>query len=330
MKQNYVLQLKADMEFMDFFMVKTIAIRVGSNRKKYLDMTLADSPGGQYTNLKSQVTAVGLGAQFEAVREMYIVGTRMMGDIIKVKAGVTEWKGTKQLRVTRIRHANRDDGLVPADFYKSAPEDSESMYNYIVGKIREFQDEELKQLCLTIYEENRERLMYYPAAMSNHHAEYGGLLYHVKRMMMMGEQACTVYTNLSKDLLLAGVVLHDIEKLNEILSDTHGVSPGYSFEGQMLGHLVQGVTLIHDRCRELGIGTEKTILLEHMILSHHYEPEFGSPRKPLFPEAEMLHYLDIVDAKMFDMEESLSKVEPGEFGERVWTLDNRKLYRRKF
>lgn len=67
-----------------------------------------------------------------------------------------------------------------------------------------------------------------------------------------------------------------------------------------------------------------------MILSHHYEPEFGSPRKPLFPEAEMLHYLDIVDAKMFDMEESLSKVEPGEFGERVWTLDNRKLYRRKF
>ena len=94
--------------------------------------------------------------------------------------------------------------------------------------------------------------------------------------------------------------------------------------------LVDIFTTVHDRCRELGIGTEKTILLEHMILSHHYEPEFGSPRKPLFPEAEMLHYLDIVDAKMFDMEESLSKVEPGEFGERVWTLDNRKLYRRKF
>lgn len=319
MKQNYVLQLKADMEFMDFFMVKTIAIRVGSNRKKYLDMTLADCTG--------EISAKKWDISDE---ELDGINRIQVGDIIKVKAGVTEWKGTKQLRVTRIRHANRDDGLVPADFYKSAPEDSESMYNYIVGKIREFEDEELKQLCLTIYEENRERLMYYPAAMSNHHAEYGGLLYHVKRMMMMGEQACTVYTNLSKDLLLAGVVLHDIEKLNEILSDTHGVSPGYSFEGQMLGHLVQGVTLIHDRCREMGIGTEKTILLEHMILSHHYEPEFGSPRKPLFPEAEMLHYLDIVDAKMFDMEESLSKVEPGEFGERVWTLDNRKLYRRKF
>ena len=119
MKQNYVLQLKADMEFMDFFMVKTIAIRVGSNRKKYLDMTLADCTG--------EISAKKWDISDE---ELDGINRIQVGDIIKVKAGVTEWKGTKQLRVTRIRHANRDDGLVPADFYKSAPEDSESMYNY--------------------------------------------------------------------------------------------------------------------------------------------------------------------------------------------------------
>ena len=139
-----------------------------------------------------------------------------------------------------------------------------------------------------------------------------------------------VYTNLSRDLLCAGVAIHDIEKRNEILSDKNGISPGYSFKGQMLGHIVQGITLVNDLCKELGISEEKAVLLEHMILSHHYEPEFGSPKKPLFPEAEMLHYLDIVDARMFDMEEGLKGVSDGEFGDRVWPLDNRRLYKRTF
>ena len=319
MKEFYINQLETGMEFQDFFMVKAIAVKVGANKKQYLDLTLGDGTG-EISAKKWDVADAELPSLNE-IKE---------GDIIKVKAGVTEWNGMRQLRIFRIRKAVEQDGQELWDFIKAAPEKPQDMYDYICQAVERMSDSDLKALSRRILEDNREQLMYYPAAMSNHHAEYGGLLYHVKRMMMMGEQACTVYTNLSKDLLLAGVVLHDIEKLNEILSDTHGVSPGYSFEGQMLGHLVQGVTLIHDRCRELGIGTEKTILLEHMILSHHYEPEFGSPRKPLFPEAEMLHYLDIVDAKMFDMEESLSKVEPGEFGERVWTLDNRKLYRRKF
>lgn len=320
MKAYYVNQLKKSDSPIDcFLMIRAISIRTGSNQKKYLDLTLSDATG-EISAKKWDV----------ADEELAGIDKYNVGDLIKVRATVTEWKGSKQLRVSRIRHADPSDQLSPADFYKSAPEDSTDMYNYIQGKINDFEDEELRRLCLHVYEENREKLMYYPAAMSNHHAEYGGLLYHVKRMMMMGEQACTVYTNLSKDLLLAGVALHDIEKINEILSDEHGVSPGYSLEGQMLGHIVLGVTLVHDKCVELDIDSEKMILLEHMILSHHYEPEFGSPRKPLFPEAEMLHYLDMVDAKMFDMEEALSTVEPGDFGERVWTLDNRKLYQRTF
>ncbi|MDU5604136.1 MAG: HD domain-containing protein, partial [Mogibacterium sp.] len=217
-----------------------------------------------------------------------------------------------------------------SDFVKSAPEKPIDMYEYIIGEINAMQDEDFKKLCLHLYEGNKEKLMYYPAAMSNHHAEYGGLLYHIKRMMMSANKLCEVYTNLSRDLLVAGVAIHDIEKLNEILSDKNGISPGYSFKGQMLGHIVQGITLVNDLCKELGISEEKAVLLEHMILSHHYEPEFGSPKKPLFPEAEMLHYLDIVDARMFDMEEGLKGVSDGEFGDRVWPLDNRRLYKRTF
>ena len=319
MKEHYIIYLKENDEITDFFMIRSIAIKTGSNRKKYLDLMLADATGeisGKKWDLDD--------ADCEAADRL------TAGQIVKIKAQVNDWKGVHQLRIMRFRGAVVTDEIDKSDFFKTAPEPSGEMYDYIIGRIRAFEDEDLRNLCLSLYEENKEKLMYYPAAMSNHHAEYGGLLYHVKRMMMMGESACSVYTNLSKDLLLAGVAIHDIEKLNEIISDENGVSPGYSLEGKMLGHIVQGVTLIHDRCADLGIDEEKTILLEHMILSHHYEPEFGSPRKPLFPEAEMLHYLDIVDSKMFDMEDALKGVEPGEFGEKVWTLDNRKPYKRKF
>ena len=81
---------------------------------------------------------------------------------------------------------------------------------------------------------------------------------------------------------------------------------------------------------EIGLDEEKAVMLEHMILSHHYEPEFGSPKRPMFPEAELLHYLDIFDARLFDMEEATASVPPGEFSEKVWTLENRKdVYKRQ-
>ena len=204
------------------------------------------------------------------------------------------------------------------------------MYEYILSRINAFEDEQLRELCLSFYEDEKDRLMYWPAAMSNHHAEYAGLLYHVKRMMMMGERACEVYTNLNKDLLLAGVALHDIEKLNELNSDENGVVPDYTLKGKMLGHLVMGVESIGEKCMELGIDDERCLMMQHMALSHHYEPDFGSPKKPLFPAAEMLHYLDMTDAKMFDMEAALANVEPGEFSDKVFTLDNRKLYKKTF
>jgi 3'-5' exoribonuclease len=169
--------------------------------------------------------------------------------------------------------------------------------------------------------------MYYPAASKNHHAEFAGLLYHMKRMLMAGQGLCQVYTDLNRDLVCAGVIVHDIQKIFEIQSDENGVSPGYSFEGQLLGHIVMGIKYMDRLTEELGFPREKAIMLEHMILSHHYEPEFGSPKRPLFPEAEVLHYLDILDARMYDMYSALETTDPGMFSDRIWTLDNRRLYK---
>ena len=316
MKEFYINQLETGMEFQDFFMVKAIAVKVGANKKQYLDLTLGDGTG-EISAKKWDVADAELPSLNE-IKE---------GDIIKVKAGVTEWNGMRQLRVFRIRKAVEQDGQELWDFIKAAPEKPQDMYDYICQAVERMSDSDLKALSRRILEDNREQLMYYPAAAKNHHSQYGGLLYHMKRMIDMGERACLVYRNLKRDWVVCGVIIHDMEKIREIDSNELGIASGYSFEGQMLGHLVQGVKAIDRLAVELDVPREKAILLEHMILTHHYEPEFGSPKKPLFPEAELLHYLDMIDAKMFDMEAALAATRPGEFSDRVWTLDNRKLYK---
>lgn len=318
MKECYIAGIRTAQEITDFFMVKSIAVKIGANKKQYLDLMLGDKTG--------EISGKKWDVSDEELPALSQIGE---GDIVKIKAHVTEWNGLKQFRVTRIRKKADNDPVELGDFIKAAPEKPEDMYAYILETAENFSDEDLKRLCVRVLTDNREKLMYYPAAQKNHHAELAGLLYHIKRMLMSGEKLCQVYDNLNKDLVLAGVILHDMEKINEIESNELGISSGYSFEGQMLGHLIQGVRTLDRLTAELGFPREKAVMLEHMILSHHYEPEFGSPKRPLFPEAEMLHYLDIIDARMFDMQEALEKTEPGEFSDRVWTLDNRKLYKVK-
>lgn len=316
MKEVFVKDLRKDQEITDFFMAKTLAIKVGANGKQYLDILLADK-SGEISGKKWDVS----DAEYPVLKA---IGEK---SIVKIKAVVTEWAGQLQLRVQRIRAAALDDGQHMEDFVKAAPEAPEDMFGYIYETAGSMKDQDLKKLCIKLLTDNREKLMYYPAAQKNHHAELAGLLYHMKRMLMTGERICEVYTNLNRDLLCAGVIIHDIEKLNEIMADPDGIATGYSFEGQLLGHIIQGVKTIDRLTLELGFPREKAIMLEHMILSHHYEPEFGSPKKPLFPEAEALHYLDVLDARMFDMQDALVSTLPGTFSERVWALDNRKLYK---
>ena len=317
MKDRYIADFKTSEEITTYLLVKSIAIKVGSNRKPYLDLLLGDNTGE--INGKKWDIADEEVPGLQRIKE---------NNIIKVRAIVTEWNGMKQLRISRIRLTGAEDDIDMTDFVKAAPEKPEDMFAYIYGKAEGFADKDLRCLCTRVLNDREEQLMYYPAAQKNHHAEQAGLLYHVKRMLMLAEKTCEVYTNLDRELLMAGVILHDIEKIDEIESNELGISPGYSFEGKMLGHLVLGVREIEKIAGELGISREKTVMIEHMMLSHHYEPEFGSPKRPLFPEAEMLHYLDMIDAKMFDMEEVIGKTEPGMFSERVWTLNNRTIYRR--
>ncbi|MEG0830235.1 MAG: HD domain-containing protein [Anaerovoracaceae bacterium] len=316
MKEIYVSDVRTEQVLTDFFMVKSIAIKLGANRKQYLDLMLGDKTG-EVTGKKWDVSD----------EELISLNEIKPGDIVKIRATVTEWNGLKQFRVMRIRPKAEAEKIEFSDYIKAAPEKPEEMYAYIYQRAETMKDKDLKALCIRVLEDNKDKLMYYPAAQKNHHAQMAGLLYHTKRMLMGGERMCQVYENLNEDLVAAGVILHDMEKINEIQSNELGISDGYSFEGIMLGHIIQGIKTLETLTTELNFPREKAIMIEHMILSHHYEPEFGSPRKPLFPEAEILHYLDIIDARMFDMQDVLEKTQPGEFSDRVWTLDNRRLYK---
>jgi 3'-5' exoribonuclease len=310
------MDLIAGEEVTEFFIVKRAEVKTGANGKQYFDILLGDKTG-EVSGKKWDVD----GAEEEGLSRYKI------GDIVKVRGQITEWNGSPQVRISRIRRASDSDILDMADYLKAAPESPDAMFAYIHGRAEKIKDDDFRAVALTLLDRNKDRLLYYPAAKSNHHAIFAGLLYHVKRMLMLAERISEVYTSLDSDLLATGVIIHDIDKLAEMDADENGTVREYTFEGQLLGHLVMGVRTIDRLAAELGLSNEKAVLLEHMMISHHYEAEYGSPKKPLFPEAEALHYLDMIDSKLYDFEDALAPVTPGAFSDWVRTLDGRRLYK---
>lgn len=314
-----LMEYKKDEKVLGFYLVKSCELRTSNKGGEYMDMVISDNSGemaAKVWDLNREETAQARDAQNR--------------DIVKIQGVVTEWNGAKQIKVIKLRKATDEDNVELSKLVKTSPVSGEELYDRIHDILETVEDEELRKLTGSLMEKNRDKLVYFPAASKNHHAVKGGLMYHVYRMLLTAQAVCGIYPILSKDLLYCGVILHDIAKLEEIDADELGMADSYTFEGQLLGHIVQGIKMIDAECRELGISDEKRIMMEHMILSHHYEPEYGSPKKPMFPEAEILHYLDIVDARMYDMEKWLENVEPGEFTDRIWSMDNRKIYKPLF
>ena len=134
------------------------------------------------------------------------------------------------------------------------------------------------------------------------------------------------YPALDGDLIYAGAILHDIGKLGELDAGELGLAGAYTTEGQLLGHITMGISEIAGAAELLGVPRETAILIEHMLLSHHGVPEFGSPKYPMFPEAEVLSELDLLDSRIYEMFRALEGVSRGGFTERQWALDNRQLY----
>jgi len=313
MKNKKINELQAGEAIQSFFLVKAADCKTTSNNKNYLDLTLVDSTGE--INAKLWDYSVEAEAQYVA------------NALVKVKGTVNEWQGRLQLKIDKIRVAIAEDGLDIGEFVPVAPYSSEFMYGEIAGYIQRIKNQDMQKIVSSIVAGHKEKLLLYPAAKQNHHAVRSGLMYHIMTMLKMGEKVCEIYQGLNRDLVFAGVILHDIAKIVEMNASELGIVSEYTIEGEMLGHIIQGIKMIDQTATTLGADPEVSLLLQHMILSHHYEPEFGSPKRPMIPEAEILHYLDIIDARMYDMQRVLGNVEEGKLSEKVWLLNNRKLYK---
>ena len=309
----FIKDLKIGEDITAYYLVKAKNVKTSSANKPYIDFTLQDITG--------EVNAKLWDVKGD-VEEQY-----QPGEIVKVQASVTQWQQSVQLKIIKIRSITDEDSVDYSDFIPTAPIDAETMYNEILFFINKMENKEIKRLVLAMLDDYKEKLMYYPAAKSNHHAIKAGLLYHIIRMLRSGDVLCDVYKNLNRDLVFAGVMLHDIEKINEMDSSESGVVGEYTMEGQLLGHIIMGIKKIDQKSRELNINQELSLLIQHMILSHHYEAEYGSPKKPLIPEGELLHYLDMIDARMYDMNKALKEIEAGQFTDPIFVLDKRRLYK---
>lgn len=297
-----------------FYLVKSVDCKTtNSNNKKYLDFTLADKTG----EINAKLWEVPPEEETK-----YSPNT-----VIKVRGTVLSWQNSLQLKIEKIRPSTEEDNLDVSEFVPTAPLPAEEMYHFIKSFVDNMKNPDIRRIVSTMLEENKEKIMYFPAAKKNHHAVRSGLLYHVSTMLRTAEKISEVYTSLNKDLLYAGVILHDLAKMEEMDSSILGIVSDYTVEGTLLGHIVQGIKNLEIVGQRLGVDKEVVMLLQHMILSHHYEPEYGSPVKPMIPEAEVLHYLDIIDARIFDMTKATKDIEAGSFSDRLWSLENRRVYK---
>lgn len=297
--------------FDGFLLVRSAVQRTSSNGGKYLDMTLCDISGEVNAKMWDGLAAPPPAAQ-----------------VVRLRGMMLEYNGRPQLRVDKMRPAAEQDDYDMDALTPCAPLPPDEMLDYILARADAIRDGQMKALVLRRLSDCGGRLRYYPAASKLHHAERSGLLHHTSTMLRAAEAICGVYPTLDADLLAAGVILHDLCKITEMDADEIGMVSDYTVEGMLIGHLVQGVAELNRLGRELDVRPELLMMLEHMVLSHHDLPEYGSPKPPMFPEAEALHQLDLLDARIFEMNRELQGARPGGFTERIWSL-NRKLYRRR-
>ena len=269
-----------------FFVVASKQVRSKKNGDLYLSVILADRSGQLQANMWDNV-ADALDA-FE------------QDDFVKVKGIIHKYNGRWQLTMHKVRRLEEQE-IEYSDYIPKTAKDIEQLWRTLGEFVETFQNSWLKSLVKEFIFDEAIATAYKnaPAAKTLHHAFVGGLLDHVVSLFTLCDLAVRNYPQVDRDLLLTGAFMHDIGKLHEL---TYQRSIAYTTKGQLLGHMIIELEMLHQKIARLpGFPDELKILIEHMILSHHGQYEFGSPKLPMFPEALMLHYLDDLDSKMESM-----------------------------
>ncbi len=247
--------------------------------------------------------------------------------IVRLAGEINSYRGRNQLKIRNIRPITDLDGVTISDFLEVAPVPQDEMASKITQYIFEMNNSNIQRITRHLLKKHQAAFYEYPAATKNHHEFVSGLAYHVVSMLDLAKAIAHLYPSLDTDLLYAGIILHDLGKVTELSGP---ISTTYTVEGNLLGHISIMVNEIGQAAKELGIEGEEVTVLQHIILSHHGKAEWGSPKPPMIKEAEVLHYIDNLDAKMNMLDRALERVKPGEFSDRVFALDNRSFYKPTF
>lgn len=294
-------------------MIKEVTKGIASNGKPFLTLILCDATG--------EIEAKLWDASSEDE------STYVPEQIIKVEGEITQFRGRLQLKILSIRVQQQGESLSVSDFVRKAPLDKEYLLEKITEAIFEMENSTIQRIVRAFVQKYQKDLLTYPAASKNHHAYVSGLAHHIVMMLSLAKEMHKLYPQLNRDLLYAGIILHDLGKLKEL---SGVVTTTYTLEGTLLGHIPIMVEEIGHIAKELKLDGEEILILKHLVLSHHGKAEWGSSKPPLVQEAEILHLIDLVDAKINMLHRALDKVEPGEFTERLFAMDNRSFYKPNF
>jgi len=290
------------------FLVSGLSRGVKADGSRYLNVTLQDS-SGQIEGKKWDV----------ADEDLNILAS---GNVVSVYGEVYQYKDKLQFKIFEARPVALGDVDI-ARFVKECPVPKEELKKKADAYIESIKDPDLKKMVVYLIDQHKADYYDYPAAVRNHHAFASGLLYHSVTMADIAEALCKIYPNLNRDYLIAGTLIHDIGKITELSGP---VATKFTFEGRMLGHISIMQAEVREAAHALGLTGEMPILLEHMVLSHHGVPEFGSPVVPETREAMVLNMIDNLDAKMLVLDKALEGVAPGEWSQKIYALDDAFYY----
>jgi 3'-5' exoribonuclease len=319
MKEIYIADLTGFEEsknFDAFFLVLHKQQRTSKTNKPYLNLTLGDKTG--------QVEG-----RIWDPNDSRIAKDFAQGDTVKVRGCVSRFDDRLQMKVEHLRKTVAGE-VEKADMLPSTTYDVDELWRRLLGFVESFTDENLKLLLNTLLADSELAKAYReaPAAKQLHHAWLGGLLEHVVSLLTLADRVAPHYPILHRDLLLTGVVLHDIGKVRELAWE---IGFEYTVEGILLGHIQMGMELVENTIDTLpDFPPRLKILVLHLILSHHGKLEFGSPKLPMIPEALVLNFVDDLDAKMQAVASEFEKSAregkaPDEMTGRIWALDQRQM-----
>ena len=293
-----------------FYILKDAQIKTSNSGKPFLAATVSDRTGT--LDVKAWDYSGPVGMPEDA------------GKVVKVRGDITEYRGTTQLTVSNIRMAQPEDSYDPSLLVPVAPIDQEQTLHQVQQLVDSLEDRDYRQVAQTMLTRHLDAFKRIPAAKSVHHSFLSGLMMHTANMLRLADFISGLYPQIvDRSLLLTGTLLHDFAKEREFTFSQLGIVTDYSRKGQLLGHLVMGAQEVAALCAELGTPEEKSLLLQHMILSHHGEPDFGAAVRPMFAEAELLSQIDMLDSRMEIYAETLPNVPAGTFSSRIFALDKR-------